>query len=323
MITKKGLAVWSVGAHARRNLLPAIALTRHWRFAGCTTRNREAGESAAAQFGGHFYETPEAMLADTSVEAVLLAGPNGVHFDQAKAALSAGKHTLVEKSMCPKHVQTLELAALAQAKHLVLAECFMYLHHPQFAALLARASDTERYGPVKSVTARFGFPHLPPDDIRYSKALAGGSLLDAGAYCISSLSQFASNTSVNWARTDHAPPFEVDIGGVATLDLDGVTGIADWGFGRSYQSEIEVWCAGAVLRARRVFAKPPELVTSIVVTDTMGEITEIPIRPANHFVTMFDAMGAAIADPAARVGFLQAAVRQSALLDAVRKHATL
>ncbi len=86
-----------------------------------------------------------------------------------------------------------------------------------------------------------------------------------------------------------APPdLEVDTGGTAFLANSRGAGIADWGFGRSYRSEIEVWCTGGVVEAKRAFAKPPDLETEVVVKPQGGDVDVIKTGAANHFVLMLD-----------------------------------
>src|SRR6266699_2850993 len=45
------------------------------------------------------FSTAEELLADTSIDAVLVATPTAMHFEHAMAALAAGKHVMVEKPM--------------------------------------------------------------------------------------------------------------------------------------------------------------------------------------------------------------------------------
>jgi len=60
------------------------------------------------------------VLADPDVDAVVIATPLFLHFPQAKAALEAGKHVLVEKPLCPTVAECEELALLAERHRRVL-----------------------------------------------------------------------------------------------------------------------------------------------------------------------------------------------------------
>jgi predicted dehydrogenase len=79
--------------------------------------------------------SPEAVLADPGVEAVVIATPAATHFDMAQQALMAGKHVLVEKPLATDSLCAARLALLAEARGLVLAAGHVYLYHPAVEAL--------------------------------------------------------------------------------------------------------------------------------------------------------------------------------------------
>ena len=60
------------------------------------------------------YDSFEAVLADTSVDAVHIATPNRLHFPMAKAALLAGKHVLCEKPLAMNSAESAELVDVAR-----------------------------------------------------------------------------------------------------------------------------------------------------------------------------------------------------------------
>ena len=67
------------------------------------------------------YAEPAQLFADASIELVVIAAPNEAHFSLAKAALSAGKHVVVDKPFTITSAEAQTLIDLAKARHLVLS----------------------------------------------------------------------------------------------------------------------------------------------------------------------------------------------------------
>ncbi len=70
------------------------------------------------------------MIADDTIEAVLVATPVPTHFELARKALQAGKHVFVEKPPAMKGEEMEELVALARERELVLMPGHLLLYHP-------------------------------------------------------------------------------------------------------------------------------------------------------------------------------------------------
>ena len=68
------------------------------------------------------------LLKDGSVDAVVIATPVQYHFEMARAALSAGKHVLIEKPMARSSEECETLCALAKRKRraLMVGHTFLY-----------------------------------------------------------------------------------------------------------------------------------------------------------------------------------------------------
>lgn len=67
------------------------------------------------------YASVADMLADPSLDLIVVNTPNYTHFDYAKAALEAGKHVIVEKPFTVKHEDAATLIKLAEEKKLLLS----------------------------------------------------------------------------------------------------------------------------------------------------------------------------------------------------------
>ncbi|MGH9553544.1 MAG: Gfo/Idh/MocA family protein, partial [Terriglobales bacterium] len=69
------------------------------------------------------------LFNDDDVDIIAIATPASSHFPLAKTALLAGKHVFVEKPMCLRSEDCLELIALAEARKLTLAVDHPFIFH--------------------------------------------------------------------------------------------------------------------------------------------------------------------------------------------------
>jgi predicted dehydrogenase len=74
--------------------------------------------------------TFDEVLADESVDAVVVATPVPSHYELTKSALEAGKHVLVEKPPATRAAEMEELVRMARERQLVLMPGHLLLYHP-------------------------------------------------------------------------------------------------------------------------------------------------------------------------------------------------
>ena len=72
----------------------------------------------------------EDLLADESLDSVVVATPVVTHYELARQALAVGKHVFVEKPMALHAAEAEELHALAEERDLVLMPGHLLLYHP-------------------------------------------------------------------------------------------------------------------------------------------------------------------------------------------------
>ena len=77
-----------------------------------------------------------ALLADKSVDAIVLATPARAHFEMARAALEAGKHVYVEKPLCLSSSDAARLLELSKQRGRVLMVGHLLEYHPAVEFLL-------------------------------------------------------------------------------------------------------------------------------------------------------------------------------------------
>lgn len=320
MNNKLQLAIWSVGEHARRNILPALPLTESVELIGTYTRNTNINQSVSREHGCKKYCSGEELLGDAQVQAVYISGPNSVHHTQIKQCLVANKSVLVEKTALTNLRDAEEIVALARSKNLVVMEAFMYRFHRQFHHL-KDILISKKYGQIVRIQSEFGFPHLDPRNIRYKKELAGGALMDAGAYTLSSVRQLiGNNVDVIGATMLSNAQHEVDIKGFALLQSNDSIAQCSWVIGGSYINSINIWCEDAHIEVDRAFSKPAIYETSICVSANGKMIEQLATGKDNHFVNMLNVFSKTVIDEN-NFFELDELLQQAKLIDSVKKAA--
>ncbi|WP_354702164.1 dTDP-3,4-didehydro-2,6-dideoxy-alpha-D-glucose 3-reductase [Paraconexibacter sp. AEG42_29] len=152
---------------------------------GSRSRERAAAHASELGFEGvRVHASYDDVLADPDVDAVYVALPNGDHVAWSIRALEAGKHVLCEKPLSRRAADVARAFDVAEREGRVLAEAFMWRHHPQVTRLQELIADGV-IGEVRSVRAAFSFSLGRTGDVRLSAALDGGALMDVGCYCVS------------------------------------------------------------------------------------------------------------------------------------------
>jgi D-xylose 1-dehydrogenase (NADP+, D-xylono-1,5-lactone-forming) len=229
-------------ANINLKLLGGVRAAEGVEAVAVASRDALRAEAFAAEHGlGRAHASYEALLADPDVDAVYVPLPNSLHVPWSIRALQAGKHVLCEKPLTrrPEEAQ----AAFDAADHAgrVLAEAFMWRHHPQ--ALRLRELVRDRVvGNVRLIRAAFSFELHDPGDVRLQAALDGGGLMDVGCYCVSAMRLLAGEPERVSGRQISSPPSQgVDVRFAGTLTLPGgVLGEFDCGLDVVDRSELEV-----------------------------------------------------------------------------------
>ena len=166
----------SVKAHTRQTI------------AAVGSRKQDSADAFASAWGvGQAYGGYEALVAARDIDVVYVATPHNRHYDHVRLALEAGKHVLVEKPIALNHAQAADMVALARAKKLFFAEALWSFFLPKFD-VLQQVFESGALGEIKSVYTEYG-EYLPREHRIFDARLAGGPLLDLGAYPVSLLAK--------------------------------------------------------------------------------------------------------------------------------------
>jgi predicted dehydrogenase len=292
-----------------------------------------ARRALAEQRGLRAVETIDALLAHASLDAILVATPTAFHFEHGMAALSAGKHVMIEKPMALDANQGRQLIAEAERQGRVLSVFHNRRWDADYLAVRA-AVETGVFGKLINVESRLGqwASCVGPaarewrPGWRNEAAFGGGGLFDWGSHFIDQVRElmlpagplrvFAQLRGNVWTRDcddfarvlidfDNDAAALVEINTTTTKPLprwhiDGTAGSAESPFNLDF--DVNEWAKLSFTRADG--EKSPLLPQPAKGLDEVG-IWE-------QFATACHGSGAAAVDP-------QSALATMALLDAARQ----
>ncbi|KAA3641873.1 MAG: gfo/Idh/MocA family oxidoreductase [Armatimonadetes bacterium] len=175
------LAVGIVGAgYWGRNLIRNFSTSPDWQLAWVCDKDQKLAASRveampAVRVTGEFSE----VLSDETVDAVAIATPVGTHYELAMAALTAGKHVLVEKPLVATLAEGERLVAFA-AEHdlrLMTDHTFCYTAAVRYIANMVDSGELGTFHYLDSVRINLGL--VQPDvDVFWDLAPHDLSILD-------------------------------------------------------------------------------------------------------------------------------------------------
>jgi predicted dehydrogenase len=169
---------------ARRRVVPAMQQASNGEVAAIASRTLDKAKEFTQELNiPKAYGSYEALIADPEIDAIYNPLPNSEHASWSILCAEAGKPVLCEKPLAKDATEAQSIVDAFARRKLLFAEGFMYRFHPQTVKVKAMV-DEGAVGEVTAMQSTFTFPIRSEDNIRLSKTLAGGSLMDVGCYCV-------------------------------------------------------------------------------------------------------------------------------------------
>ncbi|MDA0676706.1 MAG: Gfo/Idh/MocA family oxidoreductase [Chloroflexi bacterium] len=190
--------------------VPGAKTSPNSEIVAVSSRNLATAQEAAKKHGiplafGSYQE----MIDSDEIDAVINTLPNSMHHEWTIKAAKAGKHVLCEKPLSATMAEAREMAVVAKENNVVLVEAFTPRWNKQLTT--ARRLIAEgAIGDVTSLEAGLSFTTANPADIRLSKELAGGSMMDAGCYAVYAVRYAMSAEPVQAMAFDRKANGQVD-----------------------------------------------------------------------------------------------------------------
>lgn len=211
-----------------------------------------ARERAGRLTGLRVGDSPEALLARSDVDAVVIAAPTGLHASLAVAAAEAGKHFYLEKPIATTIPDARRVVDAVSAAGVVAAVGFNRRCHPAFEQARTLLGSG-RLGPPRAVQMVFTEPAAPGGGPAWkrSRSLGGGVLLDLASHHVDLLRWILGSEPSSVSAGVEAGRFESDTAWLRLSFDDGVHALGYYSSAAGRADSVTFVCERGVLTADR------------------------------------------------------------------------
>ena len=161
-----------------------------WRLAAVYSRTQEQAQTFGSKHKcSNHHTTLESLLGDSQIQAVYIASPNSLHYAQAKQALEAKKHVILEKPATSTPEELDDLFRIAKAQGVFVIEAYRHIQEANYKVLQKAINEEKRLGPIygasftyASYSSRYNNVLAGETPNIFSLDFSGGSLVDIGVY---------------------------------------------------------------------------------------------------------------------------------------------
>ncbi len=178
---------WGLVSTARinRRLIPALRMSARAELMAVASRNSEVAKDYAQEWQiPHSYGSYTELFENDNIDAVYISVPNHLHIPLTIEALQHGKAVLCEKPFALEPEDVDRVRAIKEETNGIVAEAFMYRHHPQ-TKMIGQIITDGNLGKILSMHASFHFKLTNQQNVRLRPEWGGGCLWDVGIYPVS------------------------------------------------------------------------------------------------------------------------------------------
>ena len=289
MTEKIRWGVLSTAKIGRERVIPAIQQSSNGRVLAVASRDYEKAKTFAGDLNiPRAYASYEDLINDPDIDAIYNPLPNSMHVEWSIKCAKAGKPTLCEKPFAVDAAEAQRMVDAFAERDVLLAEAFMYRFHPQTQKVKALV-DAGGVGDITVMNAIFDFAIAPGNEgnIRLSKPLAGGAMMDVGCYCINLMRLMTGeepHTGHAVAHIGEGTQVDETLAGVLQFPSRAV-GHFDCSLRTAAAQTYEIRGTTGRIRVPVAFVMPPDRET--VIEHWQGDShSHITIPPANSYTLM-------------------------------------
>ncbi len=180
-IIKTGICSYGMSG----KLFHAPFIQNHPGFELTAIVERSKNESREKYSASKLYRSVDELIADESLQLIIVNTPVQTHFDYARKALAAGKHVIVEKPFTVTSKEAEELVTLANEKNVLL---FVYQNRRYDGdyKMVKDVLENKLLGEIKEVEIRYDRyrPEISYKVHKETDLPGAGSTYDLGAHLI-------------------------------------------------------------------------------------------------------------------------------------------
>jgi len=253
--------------------------TGHYHLQAVYSRKMKTAQDFCEPYGMISYYTDLVDFLDSELDVVYIASPNSLHFAQAKLAILAKKHVIIEKPAVTKPSEWTELVKLAKEHQVYLFEAARNYQETAFQVVKDFLSNQEILG-ANFTFAKYSskLPALLAGERPniFSDVYAGGALMDLGVYCLYlAIGFFGAPISSHY--TAQQLPNSVDLYGQGVLIYPEFQVAIQAGKNITSHLPAEIYTKTGTLTLNAVAA-----INQAQFVSHSGEVIDLPLTPCSH-----------------------------------------
>jgi len=202
----------------------AINAMSNGTLVGVADRTSEGALAFGEKYQTRAYTSLDEMLADPNIDLVTIGTPSGAHFEPAMAAITAGKHVIIEKPLEVTTERIDKMVAAAKTHNVIIAAILNRRFHPGMDAF-KKAAQNGRFGKLTSASA---YVKWYRDQAYYDSAGwrgtwaldGGGALMNQSIHTIDALLYLAGPVKSVQANTACLAHTDIEVEDIAVAILE-------------------------------------------------------------------------------------------------------
>ena len=134
------------------------------------------------------FDDLQALAVSTNIDAVYIASPNSLHYQQSIHMLKNGKHVICEKPLSSTYQEALDLYKVAKENNVIFFEAYMTAHLPNFAVIQNAIPTLGKIRKAHIHYCQYSSRYPAYLDGKrpntFEPAFSNGSIMDIGYYCV-------------------------------------------------------------------------------------------------------------------------------------------